>query len=295
MELIAENIYELKRIKSIKSVAFILLEWTIIISSIVLYIYIKNPLLLLILIPLISTRQYALYSLLHDGIHFLHCKNSSFNDLITRIFLAWPLFISLSIMRNNHFKHHKYLQTDEDPEISHLEYQEFKFPLDKKKFLIILLKDLLGYNFIKYRVYKLSKKSSYKNSERDTTSNLYKFFYYLSIIFFSIYFNIAIELLLLWVVPYATLYQALNRVRIYSEHFNIPDKSFKTRTLIINSFLAFFISPYNLGYHSEHHLYPFIPNYNLKKLHTLINNQQNNVIYTETGLKSLFNNIIPLK
>ena len=85
------------------------------------------------------------------------------------------------------------------------------------------------------------------------------------------YIGIAKDILLFWIIPYATLYQTLNRIRLSTEHFNITDVNlFKTRSVIPSVIEKFFFTPYNLGYHVEHHLYPSVPFYNLPKLHEIL-------------------------
>src|SRR5690606_22120763 len=200
-------------------------------------------------------------------------NNKKSNDIVAKIFLAGPLFISLEEMRSAHFNHHKFLQTEKDPEMEHLKYPEFQFPMSLRKFIGIVIKDVSGYNFIKYKFMNIGK---YKNIPYNllNTQNIIVMLYYAAIAFVAFRLGIALEVFLLWIVPYATCYQLLNRIRTYTEHFNIPDKSYNTRSLITNRIASFFISPYNLGYHTEHHLYPFIPNYNLPKIHEYIINNE---------------------
>ena len=77
--------------------------------------------------------------------------------------------------------------------------------------------------------------------------------------------------MLYWLIPYATIYQLLNRIRLSTEHFNIDElNKFKTRSVIPTFIEKCIFIPYNLGYHLEHHLYPGIPFYNLPKLHNIL-------------------------
>lgn len=288
MEYEGKYIKELSRLDSKKSLFFIFFEWVLILSMFLVFTYYKKFLLLIVFIPLMATRMYALYSLLHDGVHCLITKNRKLNDFISTVFLALPLFISFTNMRKVHFLHHKHLQTEKDPEIGHLQYEEFDFPLSKTQLIAIFVKDILGYNYLKYRF------NTFHNilKNKSLSINMYYVFYYLVIAVVVFKFNIWQEFLLLWILPYITVYQLLNRLRTYFEHFNIPDKKYKIRTFEFNRFFSFFIAPYSLGYHTEHHLYPNVPNYNLRKVNHYIKRISPEKIYSENNMFDIIRHAI---
>jgi fatty acid desaturase len=76
------------------------------------------------------------------------------------------------------------------------------------------------------------------------------------------------ELLLLWLVPYLTVFNLLLHVRSIAEHFATEndDPLNITRTTIIPAWEKIFF-PKNINYHLEHHLYPAVPFYRLPALH----------------------------
>ncbi|HUH73271.1 MAG TPA: fatty acid desaturase family protein [Chitinophagales bacterium] len=264
-----ETIRQYSKRNSLKVLSVIFLEWFIVISTVYLAIYFNRFLIYPFAVLIIATRMYALYSLAHEACHFNLFKNKKTNDWVGNIFIAWPIFIDIQDMRKIHFSHHKYLQTKDDPEIKHLEYDEFQFPLSRKKLLLILFKDLLGYNFIKYRWNYTKWRFVFKNLK------IYQVIFYSIVLLGFAWSSHFFTCILLWIVPYMTIYQLLNRVRLYSEHFNLPDQlEYKTRTLHLPMWSAFFIAPYGLGYHAEHHFYPSVPFYNLKKLHKEISNKE---------------------
>lgn len=277
-------IRELSRLNQFKSISFILLEWLIIASCIISFLSFKpySYFFLPLYVFILGTRMYAFYSLLHDGLHFLILKNKKLNDWVSRVFLAWPIFISLKEMRKNHYSHHKNFYTDEDPEYQLKKYTEFHFPLKRQKLVKILLADLSGFNFIKYKIYAFRK-------------NKKEVFIWIGIVsvllvLFSLKLYTVLEVLfLLWLVPYMTVFQTLNRLRAYTEHFNLPE-NIKTRSLIIHPALSFFFTPHALGYHEVHHLYPYIPQYNLKQLHQYLSNSSNEM-YIENSLSQLIKKI----
>lgn len=248
-----------------KSIAAILLEWWLIICCVCTHKIYPSSWVYLIVWLVISTRLYALYSLIHEAIHFSITRNKKWNDVIGQFFLGFPLLISLSTMRKAHLAHHKYLQTELDPEMKHLDYKEFQFPKTKMQLVKLFLLDISGVNFVYYKLLKLV------NILRHISS--IKFNDVFDLMLLGIYFLVAYkfnfvdDLILYWLIPFATLYQLLNRIRLSTEHFNIDShNNLKTRSVIPSFVERCIFTPYNLGYHTEHHLYPGVPFYNLPKL-----------------------------
>lgn len=234
--------------------------------------YKLNNFVAILLVPFVATRMYALYSLLHDGIHFLLHSNRKVNDFVGIVFLATPLFVSLKTMRKAHFMHHQHLLSDLDPEIKHRAFPEFRFPLSKKQLLTIVFLDLTGINFLKYQFLKLKALSTLSSPLKFKLLLLQTFKILIVLAFLILSYNCFVcrAIVVLWFIPYATFYQVLNRLRLYLEHNNLSHSASQTRSLIFHPFLSFFVCPHNLGYHAAHHQYPNIPFYNLQKAHAFL-------------------------
>jgi len=114
----------------------LVLNWVII--CIVIYICVAyfNPLLYLLAILIIGARMHALAILMHDATHFRFLKNHNWNDLITNLVTAYPIFTTIATYRENHLRHHRHLNTEHDPDwIAKLGKREFRFPKTKLEFL----------------------------------------------------------------------------------------------------------------------------------------------------------------
>jgi len=258
---------KLKKIHPIHNAAAILMDWTIIIGTILLFNYLDNNWLYPVCLLIIGGRMMALWCLLHDGHHYMLFRNRTLNRVVTVLFISFPLFKSLAKYDELHSKHHQYLRTPEDPLMDLWHYEEYSFPMPRIKLYMIFLKDLLGYNFIKYKLLKLR----HPNFNRRSIMSAVIYLAVFSIFYFM---GAMKELLIFWVIPYITWFSLGERLTIISDHFfNENSQKFKSRSIFVNVLERFLIAPHNFSYHAEHHLFGNIPWYNLKKLRKLIRSQ----------------------
>lgn len=209
-----------------------------------------------------GTNMYALYSLAHEGLHYHLHPNKQLNDWMSRICLCIPLGLDFRQMRHDHLQHHKHLGTEKDPEWQHLKYDEFQFPLSRKRLFWISILDLTGLNYLRYKWMK------YAHAPVMTLKAEWQYLLLFStIITISIWTEALHVFFFCWFFPYISLYQWLNRIRLYTEHFNLSSENADTRSLVLPVWQQFFLAPHGLGYHTAHHLYPAVPFYNLKKIH----------------------------
>ncbi|GIV35083.1 MAG: fatty acid desaturase [Chitinophagales bacterium] len=298
-----DAVRELAKLSPLRSMAAIALEWALLTGAIALHRQFPHPVVYAFAFVLIGTRMYALYSLMHDGMHYLLLKNKFFNDLCTRLFLAWPLFLSLSRTREAHLRHHLHLKTADDPEMAHLQYDEFKFPKTRRQWLAIWMMDLTGINFLRYFIAKKIRAARKVLSGRSVPGIMpkpvsyhqaLKLVYYTVLAAVLMWTNTFMAFVLYWLLPYMTLYQLLNRIRLSTEHFHIASEEvYQTRTVKSGWIERALIFPHNINYHAEHHLFPYVPFYRLPALHRLL--QQHSAvsrrIYVTGGIKGLLQDL----
>jgi len=79
--------------------------------------------------------------------------------------------------------------------------------------------------------------------------------------------------LLLWLLPLATWYQLVSRLRDTAEHAMVSDAADplrNTRTVTAGVLERIFLAPYWVSYHLEHHLFVFVPCWSLRRAHALL-------------------------
>jgi fatty acid desaturase len=240
-----------------------------------------NPLVLAVCILIIGTRQHALFVIAHDAAHYLLYQNRMLNDVVGRACATLP-GLSMCTYRVIHRLHHNNLYGPLDPDTAlHGGYPRGKWYLIRK-----LLKDLSGLTAWKTYAYflggapalntrtnvavrPLDDTSQKLRSEARTDRNLVIAFHLAALVVFAAA-GYLIEYLVLWVLPLATVVQAILRLRAIAEHGATTDFSSPltaARTNVAPAWLAWLIFPHHVNYHIEHHLYASVPHYNLPALH----------------------------
>lgn len=86
----------LTRLDGRRAALHIALEWTGIVAGAALAEQFFSPIVWALACVWIGSRLHALGIMAHDGTHGLLVPNRALNDLIVEVFLAWPVFLSLS-------------------------------------------------------------------------------------------------------------------------------------------------------------------------------------------------------
>jgi len=240
-----------------------------------------DPLVILVSVLVIGTRQHALFVIAHDAAHYLLYQRRWLNDLVGRA-CATVQGLSMCTYRVIHRLHHNNLYGALDPDTAlHGGYPRGKWYLIRK-----LLKDLSGLTAWKTYAYflggapalntatnvavrPLDDTSEKLRTEAKRDRNLVIGFHLLLLAAFA-WAGYLVEYLVLWVLPLVTVVQAILRLRAIAEHgattdFSSPLTAARTNTA--PAWLEWLIFPHQVNYHIEHHLYASVPHYNLPALH----------------------------
>lgn len=270
----------------------ICIEWLLIVSIIYLNVKLDSFFLIGISIFIIGSRFHALGILMHEAAHFNLFTNRQANDLIGQFFLCSPFLISLQSYRKSHMLHHQYNLTEKDP--THTRKQgEPVFSFPKKSvtsFFIELLRIFCGYGIILNVRDVFRNAKSIKNEKQSAAKSLLKIIAVLLLVAIVYITHSGFWFLTLWLMPLFTVLPLLNYWRTVSEHSSLETVE-KTRTVIYNLGLQWFLTPYNVNYHLEHHLFPkkpwfSLPDVRAQHLDRLEHGQ------TTHGIKNLFREFV---
>ena len=265
---------EIRQKKDLRNILALLFDWgTMIFGFYIFFIY-PSFLTFLVSVVLIGSRQFALAVLVHDGAHNLLFSNSKINDFMSQWFCAYPVFQDNRAYRPYHLKHHRFTETEDDPDLS----LSSPFPITKKSFARKVLRDLLGitgykrYSSTLYSILKTEADNPIEKLKR-IWFKIYGFLITNIIIFLLVsYFTHWSLFFLLWWLPAFTYYSLIIRIRNIAEHCVTPGKTDfdNTRTTKASFIIRFLMAPHRVNYHLEHHLFMMCPWYNLPKAHSMM-------------------------
>ena len=260
--------------KTSRHLMAIILDWAIIVATILLTIQYFNPITYLLAVITIGARMHALAILMHDATHYRFLKNRKMNDLITNLITMYPLFTSIETYRENHLRHHRHLNTEHDPDwVAKLGKQEFTFPKTKREFILTVLSYLFLYQGLKDAIWFLRRFGTNKKGDHSKENKGLRILFYLALFTVLTLTGTWLYFLVFWFVPYLSTFFMFQYIRSVAEHFGelaYDHLLTSTRSVKTNLLEEFFIAPHNVGYHLEHHLYPGVPFYNLPKLHKVL-------------------------
>lgn len=267
---------ELKRLSVLRpwrTALAIAADWGVIAVAIALCEWSGNWWLYLPAILVIAGRQHALASLLHDFAHYRFIANKKANDWIGDLFLAWPLLATVEGYRRNHLSHHRYLNTDKDPDWTiKLGSREFTFPQEMRFAVLNLAGYLVGVSTVRDFRKALAR---IRSDERANPSYVaMRIGFYAAAAALLTLSGAWTGFLIYWALPYFTFFFMFMYVRSVAEHFGATmDYSHdltSTRTVLPAFWEGWFFAPHNMHYHIEHHLYPSVPFYRLPELNRLL-------------------------
>ena len=277
-----EIVQRLTRRSPWRATAAILHDLAVLAAAIGVGLYFwPNPLVLVVCILIIGTRQHALFVIAHDAAHYLLYQNRMLNDVVGRA-CATVQGLSMCTYRVIHRLHHNNLYGPLDPDTAlHGGYPRGKMYLLKK-----LLKDLSGLTAWKTYAYflggapALNTQTNVALRPLDDTSEKLRIearndrnaviVSHLAALTAFAWSGYLLQYLVLWILPLATVVQAILRLRAIAEHGATTDFSSPltaARTNVAPAWLAWLIFPHHVNYHIEHHLYASVPHYNLPALH----------------------------
>ena len=277
-----EVVQQLTRRSAWRATAAVVHDFAVIAAAIAVALYFwPDPVVLLICVFIIGSRQHALFVIAHDAAHYLLYERRRLNDAVGR-FCATVQGLSMCTYRVIHRLHHNNLYGALDPDTAlHGGYPRGRSYLVKK-----LLKDLSGMTAWKTYAYFLggapalntatnvamrplddTSEKLRTEARRDRNTVIVVHVLLLGLFAWSGYL---VQYLVLWILPLITVVQAILRLRAIAEHgattdFSSPLTAARTNTG--PAWLEWLIFPHHVNYHIEHHLYASVPHYNLKRLH----------------------------
>jgi len=255
---------ELRRISNTRNAITIVLLYAQVIALIMLAVGVGAWIWPLIMVAMGRTHaQYA--SLMHEAAHRLLFSHRRVNDAVGRWVLGYPGFVSTDAYRRVHMAHHRREFGPEEPDIAL--YQGY--PVGRRSLRRKLWRDLRGSTGLRLLVAQFS---GLRRRERRVQVTAARILAVQAVI--AVAMTIAagpLAYLLLWLVPFLTVWRVINRLRSIAEHGGLDENDDRRMTThcVARQALWFrcVIGPYNLGYHLAHHVDAGIPWRHLPRYH----------------------------
>ncbi|QBF30343.1 fatty acid desaturase family protein [Thalassococcus sp. S3] len=256
--------------------------WGTIALALAIFALFPNVLTFFLAVMIIGSRQLGLAILMHEAAHNALFKSRKINDFVGEWLCGRPILAELSAYRHYHLTHHRFTQTEKDPDLA----LSSKFPTTraslKRKFIRDLtgqtgVKQLAGQILMSFRLAGDDEALEAANSDfaqAFKARDLWKSF--------PVFIGIMVLFglvgkwwwgLAFWLLPFLTWFQLVLRIRNIAEHgaTEVSENALQNvRTTMAGPLMRLFVAPYWVNYHLEHHMVMHVPCWRLRDMHELL-------------------------
>ena len=257
---------ELRQINDVRNAITCLVSLVLPLTVIGIVVVIGHWIAVLCAVPIIGVLQIRMFILAHEGAHRLLFSNRRINDLVGINTFGWLAFgTGTHAYRRGHNHHHRDEFGPKEPDFLLYAF----YPITAVSMRRKLRRDgggVSAYRILRPRLTGLFRRRFFVNSLR----------FYLGQLFVFGLFAVSGNPLLyfaLWVLPYVTVYQVLNRLRAIAEHGGMTrsgDRRDTAHHVRQGRIARTIFVPLNVGYHLAHHVDSGIPFRNLPRLTKLL-------------------------
>lgn len=256
--------------------------WGTIVAAIAIFAIWPNLVSFVLAVIVIGSRQLGLAILMHEAAHNALFKNRKINDLVGEWLCGRPILAELSAYRHYHLTHHRFTQTDKDPDLA----LSSKFPTSHASLRRKFTRDLTGQTGIKQLISQIIMSVRLAGDDEATQAAASDFAQAFKArdLWKSLPVLVTIIVVMgvigdwwwglaFWLLPYLTWFQFVLRVRNIAEHGATEvseDPLQNVRTTMAGPLARLLVAPYWVNYHLEHHMVMHVPCWQLKNMHELL-------------------------
>jgi len=269
---VADALRPYYRLSSSRAAFCILWSWAWIVATVLTVVVTGHWTAYAAALMVIPGRQVGLFFLVHEAAHQRMFRHRTASDIIVNLLAGFPIGVTVQAYRTHHLQHHRHLNTDKDPDWLQHQNDFWRWPRPATAALRLMLKSSLGgHGPLWLAVFRgLSPWSRIRVLSRFEQVAFAAFVAGLVTVLTLTsgwgYF------LLLWVLPQFTLTFVLHHYRTVAEHLAVPNthELNASRTVVSSPLERFFVAPFGVNFHVEHHLFPGVPAYHLPSVHRLL-------------------------
>lgn len=255
--------------------------WGVIAMALALFALWPGVVTFVLAVVVIGSRQLGLAILMHEAAHAALFKNKRWNEFAGEWLCGRPILADLFEYRRYHLKHHRFTQTDKDPDLR----LSAPFPTTKASMRRKLWRDISGQTGVRQRsqqimfAFKMAGDVEGQVSSQDLAQAFAGPVIGRAVIANSVIFAVMWVFgawwwwFAFWALPLLTWFQLVLRVRNIAEHgvVEVSDDPLRNvRTTRAGPIMRLLLAPYYVNYHLEHHLVMHVPCYRLPQLHRMM-------------------------
>jgi len=245
---------ELSKVSVFRALGVLAFDWSVIAGAVAVAVFYPGIITFMAAQLLVASRQHALFATMHEATHYLITKNKVWNDRISNFLASWPVGFSTERYRTRHWIHHRYLNTEKDPDWMRKKNDPtWQLPMPATRYWKATLAHLLGKGVLEmYYAFR-----GIGISKADLPIAIPYYLFIATIITVAGGWKV---FALYWLLPYFTVMPLLHRIRNASEHLAVPKTHLLngTRNVVGSPVESFFFSPHNQNLHLIHHIFPFV-------------------------------------
>lgn len=256
--------------------------WGTIALAVALFAIWPNVLTFVLAVMVIGSRQLGLAILMHEAAHNALFKTRAFNEFVGEWLCGRPILAELGAYRHYHLTHHRFTQTDKDPDL----VLSLKFPTTKASLKRKFTRDLTGQTGVKQLAAQMAMSIRLAGDDEAVEAaasdfaqafkarDLWKSF--------PVFVGVMVVMglvgnwwwgLAFWLLPFLTWFQFVLRVRNIAEHgaTEVSENPMQNvRTTKAGPLARLLVAPYWVNFHLEHHMVMHVPCWQLPNMHNLL-------------------------
>jgi fatty acid desaturase len=275
--LTSSKIRELSTPRPARAVVDSLICWAWIVAAMAMVAIHTSWWTVLLAIPVIGNRYYALFIIGHDGLHRRLFPTIKRNDFWNDLLVMAPIGAITRLNNRNHLAHHRHLATENDPDRS--KYLCFN-KAERTEFLEFL-SGVASFWKSGKAVLSTWQRTKTRRVASTSTPDTHTFRDFVLLAgWFTILAGGLTWLIgwwaypVLWLLPVYAFMVLGDNFRSFAEHSHPESDQKADRHRLItytsNAIERMLVAPMNMNYHTAHHLWPSIPYYNLPAADRLI-------------------------
>ena len=266
--------------------------WGVILLAVALFGVWPNAFTFVLAVVVIGSRQLGLAILMHEAAHGALFRTATLNEWVGRWLCGMPIIADMGAYRRYHLMHHRFTQTDRDPDLA----LSAPFPTTRASLIRKFLRDLTGQTGVKLLFFRIvrafqlagdaeaiEEAGAHARKHNLAETNDW------SALAQGLAVNAAIVVALgalgqlwhghwwwglaFWLLPLLTWFQLVLRIRNIAEHAateRSDDTLRNVRTTLAGPLMRALVAPYWVNYHLEHHVAMYVPCWRLPELHEML-------------------------